>query len=139
VASPPIDVPVHATEAAVIDAPAHPAAAAGEAGDAARKPRRRRGGRNRRREGGAEAVVGAAANGSDAQAPAVANEASRAVRGERRPPRERAAADASSNGSRPSRQVAVTSGHASGKPSDGAASVKKPGLLSRLTRLFTGR
>ena len=72
--------------------------------------------------------------GTTAQNAAVA-EGNRAPRGERRPPRERNAAE--STGAvhhRPSRQVAVTSG----KPSE-HAHAEKPGLFRRLTRLFTGR
>jgi len=138
VESAPIDVPVHATEGVAVSASATAPTAVGEAGDAARKPRRRRGGRNRRREGVAE-TVGAAGPSSDAQTSAVAKEGSRAPRGERRPPRERSGAEASSNGGRPSRQVAVTSGNAASKPAGDAVSAKKPGLFSRLTRLFTGR
>ena len=62
-------------------------------------------------------------------------EGNRAPRGERRPPRERNAAESGGTAhSRPSRQVAVTSG----KPSENAHA-KKPGLFRRLTRLFTGR
>ena len=139
VESAPIDVPVHATEGVAVSASATAPTAVGEAGDAARKPRRRRGGRNRRREGVAE-TVDAAGQSSDAQTSAFAKEGSRAApRGERRPPRERSGAEASSNGSRPSRQVAVTSGNAASKPAGDAPSAKKPGLFSRLTRLFTGR
>ena len=139
VESAPIDVPVHATEGVAVSASATAPTAVGEAGDAARKPRRRRGGRNRRREGVAE-TVDAAGQSSDAQTSAFAKEGSRAApRGERRPPRERSGAEASSNGSRPSRQVAVTSGNAASKPAGDAPSAKKPVLFSRLTRLFTGR
>ena len=133
----PIEVPVHATEGVVASASANPVAAGGEAGDVVRKPRRRRGGRNRRREGGAETVdTNGQGNGST---PAIAKEGNRAPRGERRPPRERSGAESSANGGRPSRQVAVTSGKSVSKPAGDAASAKKPGLFSRLTRLFTGR
>ena len=132
VAVAPIEVAVHATEGVVVPAStasANPAAAGSET----RKPRRRRGGRNRRREGGAETVE---TNGqSNGQAPAVAKEGNRAPRGERRPPRERNGTEGSASSNRPSRQVAVTSG----KSSSDMASPKKPGLFSRLTRLFTGR
>ncbi|MGB3498070.1 MAG: ATP-dependent RNA helicase RhlB, partial [Rhodanobacter lindaniclasticus] len=57
-------------------------------------------------------------------------------RGERRPPRERTAGEASAavHHARPSRQVAVTSG----KPVV-HAHPDKPGLFRRLTRLFTGK
>jgi ATP-dependent RNA helicase RhlB len=107
-------VPVHATEAA---APA--------SGDAPRKPRRRRGGRNRRRDGAATEATAASvavANGDRAPRP-------------NRPARESNAAPAEAAAyHRPSRQVAVTAG----KTRDNA-SAKRPGLLSRLTRLFTGR
>jgi ATP-dependent RNA helicase RhlB len=110
----PIPVPVHATEAA---APA--------SGDAPRKPRRRRGGRNRRRDGAATDTAGASvaqANGD--RAPRVDH-----------PARESNAISAEAGAyHRPSRQVAVTAG----KTRDNA-SAKKPGLLSRLTRLLTGR
>lgn len=92
-----------------------------------RKPRRRRGGRNRRREG---APADGVQTRAQDEAPAEGN---RASRGERRPPRERKAAEATSGHSRPSRQVAVTSG----KPAE-HSSQKKPGFFRRLTRLFTG-
>lgn len=116
----PVDVAVHRTETAP--------AASGDAatGEATRKPRRRRGGRNRRREGAPTDGVENAGHGT-----AVA-EGNRAPRGERRPPRERNAAESSGNAhSRPSRQVAVTKAE--------HASPQKPGLFRRLTRLFTGR
>ena len=139
VESTPIEVPVHATEGVVAPAAtatAHPAVVGGEAGDAVRKPRRRRGGRNRRREGGAENVETA----GQSQGPSSsAGEGNRAPRGERRPPRERSGAEASAGSGRPSRQVAVTSGKSASHAGGDASSAKKPGLLSRLTRLFTGR
>ena len=113
---------VHKTDAA-------PAADDGTATEGTRKPRRRRGGRNRRREGAP--TDGVEATGHQA---AVA-EGNRAPRGERRPPRERNAAESGGAAhSRPSRQVAVTSGKSSEN-----AHAKKPGLFRRLTRLFTGR
>jgi ATP-dependent RNA helicase RhlB len=118
----PVAVAVHKTDAA-------PAADDGTATEGTRKPRRRRGGRNRRREGAP--TDGVETTGHQA---AVA-EGNRAPRGERRPPRERNAAESGGAAhSRPSRQVAVTSG----KPSENAHA-KKPGLFRRLTRLFTGR
>ncbi|WP_158880573.1 DEAD/DEAH box helicase [Rhodanobacter sp. L36] len=94
-----------------------------------RKPRRRRGGRNRRREGEATAVV--ETQGQPATNPTTGN---RAPRGERRPARERSAADVAAHGGRPSRQVAVTSGKTGEH-----AHPKKPGIFRRLTKLFTGR
>jgi ATP-dependent RNA helicase RhlB len=93
-----------------------PAGPAQEGGEGTHKRRRRRGGRGRRREGGENAAP-------QAQAPMEG----RAPHGERKPPRERAAAVPS----RPSRQVAVQSGV--NEPA------KKPGFFRRLTRLFTGR
>ncbi|KRF01956.1 ATP-dependent RNA helicase RhlB [Frateuria sp. Soil773] len=105
-----------------IEAAADSAAPAAAAAEGERKRRRRRGGRNRRREGG-EAVANATAN----TATNAADSGDRPPRGERKPPRERAAEP-----SRPSRQVAVKSGVA-------AEAAKKPGLFRRLTRLFTGR
>jgi ATP-dependent RNA helicase RhlB len=119
----PVAAVVHETDAA-------PAADGGSpAAEGARKPRRRRGGRNRRREGAP--TDGVETTGHQA---AVA-EGNRAPRGERRPPRERNAAEPGGTvHSRPSRQVAVTSG----KPSENTHA-KKPGLFRRLTRLFTGR
>jgi ATP-dependent RNA helicase RhlB len=117
----PVAVAVHKTDA--------PSTDGSVAAEGTRKPRRRRGGRNRRREGAP--TDGVEATGHQA---AVA-EGNRAPRGERRPPRERNAAE--SGGavhSRPSRQVAVTSGKAVEH-----AHPKKPGLFRRLTRLFTGR
>ncbi len=141
IAAAPIDVPVHATESAAVQAPAAEASANpafSETGEAVRKPRRRRGGRNRRREGVTETGE---TNGQNhpAQPSAVTKEGSRAPRGERRPPRERNGADNAGNGGRPSRQVAVTSGKSAGAANIDSASPKKPGLFSRLTRLFTGR
>ncbi|TAL88018.1 MAG: DEAD/DEAH box helicase [Rhodanobacter sp.] len=97
---------------------------------ATHKPRRRRGGRNRRREGAPTEGIETAAEHT-----ATVN-GNRAPRGERRPSRERAAA-AEATGthhSRPSRQVAVTSGKTGEH-----AHPNKPGLFRRLTRLFTGR
>jgi ATP-dependent RNA helicase RhlB len=118
----PVAVAVHKTDAA-------PATDGSTAAEGTRKPRRRRGGRNRRREGAP--TDGVETTGHQA---AVA-EGNRAPRGERRPPRERNAAESGGTvHSRPSRQVAVTSG----KPSE-HAHAKKPGLFRRLTRLFTGR
>ncbi len=119
----PVAVAVHQTDGV----------APGDAGgtEATRKPRRRRGGRNRRGEGAPVAVETGAQNASVA-------EGNRAPRGERRPSREHNAAESSSGAhSRPSRQVAVTSGKP-GKPVE-HAHPKKPGLFRRLTRLFTGR
>jgi ATP-dependent RNA helicase RhlB len=119
----PVVVAVHQTETAPADSPA-----AADA-EGTRKPRRRRGGRNRRREGAPTEGIEAAA-----QQAASAN-GSRAPRGERRPPRERNAAESTgTTHSRPSRQVAVTSG----KPGE-HAHPNKPGLFRRLTRLFTGK
>jgi ATP-dependent RNA helicase RhlB len=101
----------------------------------ASKPRRRRGGRNRRREGAPAAS--AAVSPANGQGATGSSEGSRAPRGERRPPRDRPAGEAvGGNAGRPSRQVAVTAG--AGRTGEGAPA-KKPGLLSRLTRLFTGR
>ncbi|MEO8810710.1 MAG: DEAD/DEAH box helicase [Rhodanobacter sp.] len=118
---PPTPVEVHQTEAA---AAADPAATGTEA---VRKPRRRRGGRNRRHEGAPTDVV--ETNGHQ---PGAGN---RAPRGERRPLREHVAADATAiPHSRPSRQVAVTTGKTAER-----AHPNKPGLFRRLTRLFTGR
>jgi ATP-dependent RNA helicase RhlB len=96
------------------------------AAEGERKRRRRRGGRNRRREGGE-----VAANAVQGQPQAKPAEAGRPPRGERRAPRERAPAEASSASARPSRQVAATAGE---HPHAG-----KPSLFRRLTRLFTGR
>jgi ATP-dependent RNA helicase RhlB len=115
----PIAVAVHRTETV-------PAAGGDASGDATRKPRRRRGGRNRRREGAPTDGVENAGHGT------AAAEGNRSPRGERRPPRERNAAESSGNAhNRPSRQVAVTKAE--------HASPQKPGLFRRLTRLFTGR
>ncbi|MGY3039752.1 ATP-dependent RNA helicase RhlB [Rhodanobacter sp. TND4EL1] len=119
----PVAVPVQTTATA-------PSADGGAAAEGPRKPRRRRGGRNRRREG-------APAEGVEAKTPpGTVAEGDRAPRGERRPPRDRNATQASEapKHSRPSRQVAVTSG----KPVE-HAHPKKPGLFRRLTKLFTGR
>ncbi|HEV2540924.1 MAG TPA: DEAD/DEAH box helicase [Frateuria sp.] len=99
-----------------VDAAAPAGGPAQEGGEGAHKRRRRRGGRGRRREGGENAAP-------QVQAP-IEN---RTPHGERKPPRERAAAAPS----RPSRQVAVQSGV--NEPA------KKPGFFRRLTRLFTGR
>ncbi|WP_266170937.1 DEAD/DEAH box helicase [Dyella subtropica] len=96
--------------------------AAGAEGE--RKRRRRRGGRGRRRDdvpGTGEVNTNASTTG----------EGSRGPRGERRPSRERGAAD---GGSRPSRQVALTAGHGAEQ-----AAPKKQGFFRRLARLFTGR
>ena len=101
---------VAASAAAPADGPAQ------ESGEGTHKRRRRRGGRGRRREGGDNAPP-------QVQAPMEG----RTSHGERKPPRERAAAAPS----RPSRQVAVQSGV--NEPA------KKPGFFRRLTRLFTGR
>ncbi|MBN8923125.1 MAG: ATP-dependent RNA helicase RhlB [Rhodanobacter sp. 68-29] len=114
-----------AVAVAVAVAPA-PDGSAGVAAEGERKRRRRRGGRNRRREGGE-----AAANPVQNQAQAPAADAGRPPRGERRPPRERAPAEAAAAAARPSRQVAATTGEHS--------HAGKPGLFRRLTRLFTGR
>ncbi len=104
-------------------------AADGNASEGVHKPRRRRGGRNRRREGAP--TDGAATSGQGA----VADESHRAPRGERKPPRERSATEASGVvHKRPSRQVEVTSA----KPGE-RAHPNKPSLFRRLTRLFTGR
>ncbi|MBQ4855556.1 DEAD/DEAH box helicase [Rhodanobacter sp. B2A1Ga4] len=117
----PVAVTVHKTEAVSTDGSV--------AAEGVRKPRRRRGGRNRRRDGAP--TDGVETTGHQ---PAVA-EGNRAPRGERRPPRERNAAESVGTGhNRPSRQVAVTSGKAVEH-----AHPKKPGLFRRLTRLFTGR
>ncbi|HEY8587675.1 MAG TPA: DEAD/DEAH box helicase [Rhodanobacter sp.] len=117
----PVAVAVNATSAAA-------AADGSTVGDAPHKRRRRRGGRNRRREGAP--TDGAEVTGHQG---AVA-EGNRAPRGERRPSRERAAAEATgSTHNRPSRQIAVTSGKLVEH-----AGAKKPGLFRRLTRLFTG-
>lgn len=125
-----------ANEAATVATGAPPAAvgtSSATPGDApsegVRKPRRRRGGRNRRREGEVAVVE------TQGQNAVASGNGSHASRGERRPPRERNAAEGSGNGgNRPSRQVAVTAG-AKGEH----AHQKKPGLFRRLTRLFTGR
>ncbi len=103
-------------------------AAVGTVGEGERKRRRRRGGRNRRREGG-EATATNAAQGQPQATPA---EGGRPPRGERRPPRERAPAEAAAaTAARPSRQVAATAGE--------HTHANKPSLFRRLTRLFTGR
>ncbi len=100
------------------------------AAEGTRKPRRRRGGRNRRRRDG---VPGAGVE-TNAQ-PSATAKGHHASRGERRPPRERGMGEPSGNGhTRPSRQVAVTSGKSAEH-----AHPNKPGLFRRLTRLFTGR
>jgi ATP-dependent RNA helicase RhlB len=119
------------TDVAVQPAAAAPAAAPAAAGDEVkRKPRRRRGGRNRRREGAPTDGVERTTQQADHQA-----SSARAPRGERRPPRERKAAEATGTGhSRPSRQVAVTSAKTAEH-----AHQNKPGLFRRLTRLFTGK
>ncbi|HJW04893.1 MAG TPA: DEAD/DEAH box helicase [Rhodanobacter sp.] len=121
--------PPPAAAAAEPRSEAVPATGDNPAIEGARKPRRRRGGRNRRREGAPTDGVE-----TTGRQPAVA-EGNRAPRGERRPPRERGAAESAGIGhSRPSRQVAVTSG----KPAEHAHPAK-PSLFRRLTRLFTGR
>ncbi len=111
-------------------APSADAAPAGGNAEVTRKPRRRRGGRNRRRDGVPTA-------GTEAATPTQAAPAGHhGGRGERRPPRERTAGEASAavHHARPSRQVAVTSGKATEH-----ARPDKPGLFRRLTRLFTGK
>ncbi|HWX65042.1 MAG TPA: DEAD/DEAH box helicase [Rhodanobacter sp.] len=115
-------VAAHKTEAA-------PAMDGSDTAEGTRKPRRRRGGRNRHREG-------APTDGVETTGHSTAVvEGNRAPRGERRPPRERNATEATgSSHNRPSRQVAVTSGKTGEH-----AHPKKPGLFRRLTRLFTGR
>jgi ATP-dependent RNA helicase RhlB len=119
----PVAVPVQKTDPT-------PNADGSMTAEGAHKPRRRRGGRNRRREGAPTDGVE-----TTAQQGAVA-EGNRAPRGERRPPRERNAGQATDTAAhnRPSRQVAVTSGKAVEH-----AHAKKPGLFRRLTKLFTGR
>jgi ATP-dependent RNA helicase RhlB len=113
-AAQPIPVPVHATETS---APA--------SGDVPRKSRRRRGGRNRRREGTATDAAGVSvARAGGERAP----RADRPARESNTAPAEAAAYH------RPSRQVMATAGKARDN-----APAKKPGLLSRLTRLLTGR
>ncbi|WP_266159963.1 DEAD/DEAH box helicase [Dyella silvatica] len=120
------------TEAARPAKPAAPAPAvgsnseAGAAAEAERKRRRRRGGRNRRREDGTPT---AEVNGNGSATTTTEN---RVPRGERRPPRERAANEQA--GARPSRQVVVSAGH-----TGESAAPKKQGFFRRLTRLFTGR
>jgi len=110
-------VPGDATSPAVASPVAASAGEPATAGAEQPKRRRHRGGRGRRREGGErEAATATAAVGEN-----------RSPRGERKPPRERAAGP-----SRPSRQVAVQSGM-------GESSKKKPGFFRLLTRLFTGR
>jgi len=122
--APPVAVAVHQTAA---ESAADPAAAGVEG---TRKPRRRRGGRNRRREGAPTEGIEAGA-----QQVAASVNGSRAPRGERRPSRERNAAESTgTTHSRPSRQVAVTSGKTGEH-----AHTNKPGLFRRLTRLFTGK
>ena len=111
--------------------PAEAASASADAGEGTRKPRRRRGGRNRHREGAPTEA------GQNPSQHVVATEGNRPPRGERRPPRERKAAEASgSSHQRPSRQVEVTSGKTSERHQTHA---NKPGLFRRLTRLFTGK
>ena len=120
-AAQPVAVPVHKTEDAL-------AADDSMAAEGTHKPRRHRGGRNRRREGAPTDGVETAGHSAGVA------EGNRAPRGERRPPRERNAAESTGGThSRPSRQVAVTSGKTE------HAHPKKPGLFRRLTRLFTGR
>ncbi|RDJ00568.1 ATP-dependent RNA helicase RhlB [Dyella solisilvae] len=111
------------TEAAV---PAPSVEATGESADGVeRKRRRRRGGRNRRRDGEAPVMDAAATSTGDAN---------RAPRGERRPPRERGAAENGNGHTRPSRQVAITSGKASEH-----VAPQKVGFFRRLSKFFTGR
>jgi ATP-dependent RNA helicase RhlB len=118
----PVAVAVHKTETA-------PAVDGSDTAESTRKPRRRRGGRNRRREGAPTDGIETTGHAT------VVAEGNRAPRGERRPPRERNAAESTgSTHNRPSRQVAVTSGKTGEH-----AHPKKPGLFRRLTRLFTGR
>jgi len=117
------------TAAASSEAPA--AQAAAPSAEGAPKRRRRRGGRGRRR-GGEGAAAGAAAVAPVAQGGNAERGGSRPAHGEHRPPRERTAGGEAGVG-RPSRQVATQSGAAP------AAAESKPGLLRRLTRLFTGR
>lgn len=109
------------------------------AADGAPRKRRRRGGRGRRREGApaAEGSAGAAAD-SSASAAASAQAPSPAPRTERKPPRE---APAPAPTTRPSRQVAATSGASatSGAAGQEHGNANKPGLFRRFTRLFTGR
>lgn len=127
-----VAVAVHATTGTVSDVIAAAVVPGAETADATRKPRRRRGGRNRRREGGDAGVE----TKNPTPTVAVVKEGNRTPRGERRPPRERNGTESSgAANNRPSRQVAVTSG----KPTGDATHPKKPGLFSRLTRLFTGR
>ncbi|MGS0998579.1 DEAD/DEAH box helicase [Rhodanobacter sp. UC4451_H18] len=119
-----------AVAAVAAAAPAADTAAASSNAEGTRKPRRRRGGRNRRRDGAP--VAGAEATTPTQAAPS----GHHGGRGERRPPRERTAGEASTavHHARPSRQVAVTSGKAIEH-----ARPAKPGLFRRLTRLFTGK
>ncbi|MEO7072715.1 MAG: DEAD/DEAH box helicase [Rhodanobacter sp.] len=102
--------------------------------DAPRKPRRHRGGRGRGKRTEADsAPVEAAVNGAAAR-PGNAATTSRQPRNAGRPQRERVETASVPGAHRPSRQVAVTAGVSSSThtlPS-------KPGLLRRLTRLFTG-
>ncbi|WP_130617474.1 DEAD/DEAH box helicase [Dyella amyloliquefaciens] len=113
--------------AAPVEAAAAPASApAGESADGVeRKRRRRRGGRNRRRDGEAPVTEAAGAG---------TGEASRAPRGERRPPRERGGAEGGNGHTRPSRQVAITSGKAAEQ-----SAPQKVGFFRRLSKFFTGR
>ena len=110
--------------AVVAEAAVRPATENGASAEAEHK-RRRRGGRGRRREGGEGAATTATATAN------VAENSNRSPRGERRPPRERGAAEA---GARPSRQVTAQPSAASETHSP-----KKQGFFRRLTRLFTGR
>lgn len=112
---------------ATAEEPAQPAPAVGQdavTAEGEHKRRRRRGGRGRRREG----APGHNENGVNV---AASNDNGHGARGERRPSRERGGAD--TNGSRPSRQVALTAGH------NAEAAPKKQGFFRRLARLFTGR
>ncbi len=127
----PAEVVADTVQAVVVESPAVPAPVTDDsvAGDGVRKPRRRRGGRNRRREGAPTDGTETAVQGGNVA------EGNRAPRGERRPPRERNAAESGGKGhQRPSRQVEVTSGKATEQ-----VHLNKPSLFRRLTRLFTGR
>ncbi|WP_114240646.1 DEAD/DEAH box helicase [Dyella sp. C9] len=114
--------------ASPVESAAAPATApADESADGvARKRRRRRGGRNRRRDGEAPAMDVAAHAGNEA--------AARAPRGERRPPRERGAAEGGNGHARPSRQVTITSAKSAEH-----VPPQKVGFFRRLSKFFTGR
>ncbi|MFA6229897.1 MAG: DEAD/DEAH box helicase [Rhodanobacter sp.] len=125
------EVVADTVKVAVVEPAAAPASVAdgSVAGDGVRKPRRRRGGRNRQREGAPTDGLETAAPGGNVAA------GNRALRGERRPSRERSAGESgATTHQRPSRQVEVTSGKASEQ-----VHLNKPSLFRRLTRLFTGR